>query len=74
MQPGLMVQSVLWVLLAHVIKYIRIIISMFILIFLQACTADPTQKINSKKNTDEKSKANVTFSGSINNGICSNCN
>ena len=39
-----------------------------------ACTVDSTQKINSQKNMDEKSKANVTFGGSINSGICSNCN
>ena len=69
-----MVKSVHWVLLVLVIKYLRIFILMFIVIFLMACTVDSTQKINSQKNMDEKSKANVTFSGSINNGICSNCN
>ena len=47
---------------------------MFIVIFLMACTVDSAQKINSQKNLDEKSKANVAFGVSINNGICSNCN
>ena len=47
---------------------------MFIVSFLMACTVDSTKKIISQKNMNEKSKANVTFSGSINNGICSNCN
>ena len=74
MQSGLMVESVHWALLALVIKYIKIFISMFILVFLMACTVDSTQKINSQKNMDEKSKANVAFGGSINIGICSNCN
>ena len=69
-----MVKSVHWVLLVLVIKYLRIFILMFIVIFLMACTVDSTQKINSQKNIDEKSKANVTFGVSINNGICSNCN
>jgi len=69
-----MVKSVHWVLLVLVIKYLRIFILMFIVIFLMACTVDSTQKINSQKNMDEKSKANVTFGVSINNGICSNCN
>ena len=69
-----MVKSVHWVLLVLVIKYLRIFILMFIVIFLMACTVDSTQKINSQKNMDEKSKANVTFGGSINTGICSNCN
>ena len=69
-----MVKSVHWVLLVLVIKYLRIFILMFIVIFLMACTVDSTQKINSQKNMDEKSKANVTFGVSINNGICSDCN
>ena len=69
-----MVKSVHWVLLVLVIKYLRIFILMFIVIFLMACTVDSTQKINSQKNLDEKSKANVAFGVSINNGICSNCN
>ena len=69
-----MVKSVHWVLLVLVIKYIRIFILMFIVIFLMACMVDSTQKINSQKNMDEKSKANVTFGVSINNGICSDCN
>ena len=69
-----MVKSVHWVLLVLVIKYLRIFILMFIVIFLMECTVDSTQKINSQKNMDEKSKANVAFGVSINNGICSNCN
>ena len=47
---------------------------MFIVIFLIACTVDSTQKINSQKNMNEKSKANVTYGASVNNGVCSNCN
>jgi len=69
-----MVKSVHWVLLVLVIKYLRIFILMFIVIFLMACTVDSTQKINSQKNMNEKSKANVTFGASINYGVCSNCN
>ena len=69
-----MVKSVHWVLLVLVIKYIRIFILMFIVIFLMACTVDSTQKINSQKNMNEKSKANVTYGASVNNGVCSNCN
>ena len=56
------------------IKYKRMLISLFILFFLLACTVDTKQNIYSKNNMDEKSKANVIFSGTINNGICSNCN
>ena len=67
-----MVKSVHWVLLVLVIKYLRIFILMFIVIFLMACTVDSTQKINSQKNMNEKSKANVTFGASVNNGVCSN--
>ena len=69
-----MVKSVHWVLLVLVIKYLRIFILMFIVIFLMACTVDSTKKINYQKNMDEKSKANVTFDASVNNGVCSNCN
>ena len=69
-----MVKSVHWVLLVLVIKYIRIFILMFIVIFLIACTVDSTQKINSQKNMNEKSKANVAFAASVNIGVCSNCN
>ena len=68
-----MVKSVHWVLLVLVIKYLRIFILMFIVIFLMACTVDSTQKINSQKNMNEKSKANVTYGASVNNGVCSNC-
>ena len=68
-----MVKSVHWVLLVLVIKYLRIFILMFIVIFLMACTVDSTQKINSQKNMNEKSKDNVTFGASVNNGVCSNC-
>ena len=69
-----MVKSVPWVLLALVIKYLRIFILMFIVIFLMACTVDSTKKINSQKNMNEKSKANVEFGASVNIEICSNCN
>ena len=69
-----MVKSVHWVLLVLVIKYLRIFILMFIVIFLMACTIDSTQKINSQRNMNEKSKANVTFGASIKNGACSDCN
>ena len=69
-----MVKSVHWVLLVLVIKYLRIFILMFIVIFLMACTVDSTQKINFQKNMNEKSKANVTYGASVNNGVCSNCN
>ena len=74
MQPGLMVKNVHWALLVLVIKYIRIFILMFVLIFFLACTVDSIQKINSNKKVNKESKANVTFIGSMNSGICSNCN
>ena len=47
---------------------------MFIVIFLMACTVDSTKKIISQKNMNEKSKADVTFGASVNNGVCFNCN
>ncbi len=47
---------------------------MFILFFLLSCTVDSTQRINSKKNMGQKSKAKVTFEGSIDNGIYSDNN
>ncbi len=39
-----------------------------------ACTVDSTKKINSQKNMNDKSKANVAFAASVNIGVCSNCN
>ena len=69
-----MVKSVPWVLWVFVINYIKIIITMFILFFLLSCTVDSTQRINSKKNMGQKSKAKVTFEGSIYNGIYSDNN
>ena len=67
MQPGLMVRSVHLALLVPVINYIRTLSTFFILIFMLACTVDTTQKINSQKNVDKKTKANVTFSASVGN-------
>ena len=69
-----MVKNVLWVLWVLVINFLKITILMFTYFFLIACTVDSTQRINSKKNLGNNSKANVTFEGSIDNGIYSNSN
>ena len=56
------------------IDYLKITILIFTSFILIACTVDSTQKINSKKNLGQNSKVNVTFEGSIDNGIYSNSN
>ena len=46
---------------------------MFILIFLISCQLSTSTTTITTDNSEKASKANVTFSGEINNGICINC-
>ena len=50
-----------------------IIGSIFILIFLISCQLNTSKTIITADNIVNQSKANITFSGEINNGICINC-
>ena len=47
--------------------------SIFILSFLISCQLNTSKTIITADNIENKSKANITFSGEINNGICINC-
>ena len=46
---------------------------MFMLIFLISCQPSFFQKTIITDNSEKASKANATFSGEINNGVCINC-
>ena len=46
---------------------------MFILIFLVSCQLSDSKTTIITDNFEKDSKANVTFSGELNNGICINC-
>ena len=46
---------------------------MFILIFIISCQPSSSKKTIITDNSEKVSKANVTFSGGVNNGICINC-
>ena len=46
---------------------------MFMLIFLISCQPSSFNKTIITDNFEKDSKANVTFSGEVNNGICINC-
>ena len=46
---------------------------MFMLIFLISCQPSSSKKTIITDNSKKASKASVTFSGEINNGICTNC-
>ena len=51
----------------------KILYFMFILIFLISCQLSTSKKTITTGNFEKDSKANVTFSGEVNNGICINC-
>ena len=51
----------------------KILYLMFMLIFLISCQPGSSKKTIITDNSEKASKANVTFSGEINNGICINC-
>ena len=46
---------------------------MFILNFLISCQINTSKKMITANNTEENSKAKVTFNADINSGICINC-
>ena len=53
----------------------KILYFMFILIFLISCqlNTSKTTFTTTTDNFEKDSKANVTYSGGVNNGICMNC-
>ena len=51
----------------------KILYFMFILIFLISCQLSTSKTAIITDNFEKGSKANVTFSGGLNNGICKNC-
>ena len=51
----------------------KILYFMFILIFLISCQLNTSKTTITADNFEKDSKANVAFSGGVNNGICINC-
>ena len=51
----------------------RILGFIFLLSILTSCQISTSQTTITTDNIDQKSKANVTFSGEVNNGVCINC-
>jgi len=51
----------------------RILNYIFLLSFLTSCEVRTSQTSITADNIEKKSKANVTFSGGVNNRICINC-
>ena len=51
----------------------KILVFMFILIFLISCQLNTARTTITAGNTDENSKANATFNAIIKSGICINC-
>ena len=51
----------------------KILVFIFILTFLISCQSSTYKAALTSDNFEKDSKANVTFSGEINNGICINC-
>ncbi len=51
----------------------KILYFMFVLIFLISCQLNTSKTTITTNNFEKASKANVTFSGEVNNGICINC-
>jgi len=47
---------------------------MFALFFLTSCQISTSKTINTASSEQEKTKANVTFSGGAKTGICLDCN
>jgi|ETNmetMinimDraft_4_1059912.scaffolds.fasta_scaffold420713_2 hypothetical protein len=51
----------------------KILYFMFILMLLISCQLRTSKTTITTDNYEKDSKANVTFSGEVNNGICINC-
>ena len=51
----------------------KILVLVFILSFLTSCQFSTSKTTLTTDNFEKDSKANVTFSGEVNNGICINC-
>ena len=51
----------------------KILVFIFILTFLISCQLSTAKTTLTTDNFEKDSKANVTFSGEVNNGICINC-
>ena len=52
----------------------RILGFILLLSILTSCQVSTSQTTITTDNIDQKSKAKVTFSGEVNQGICINCN
>ena len=51
----------------------KILVFVFILSFLTSCQQNTSKTTITTDNFEKDTKANVTFSGGVNNGICINC-
>ena len=51
----------------------KILVLIFNLTFLTSCQPSSSKTTITTDNYEKDSKANVTFSGEVNNGICINC-
>ena len=51
----------------------KILVLIFNLTFLTSCQLGTSKTTITTDNFEKDSKANVTFSGEVNNGICINC-
>ena len=51
----------------------KFFVFVFILSFLASCQLNTSNTTITVDNIKKESKANVTFSGGVNNGICINC-
>ena len=51
----------------------KILVFIFILTFLFSCQLSTSKTTLTTDNFEKASKANVTFNGGVNNGICINC-
>ena len=51
----------------------KILCFMFVLNFLISCQLNTSKKTVTAKNTEDKSKANVTINAVLKRGICINC-
>jgi len=51
----------------------KILCFMFILFFFVSCQPGTSKTTITTDNFEKDSKANVTFGGEVNNGICINC-
>ena len=51
----------------------KIVVLIFISTFVTSCQLNTSKTTLTTDNFEKASKANVTFSGGVNNGICINC-